>query len=38
MMREKKILLKATVTWPFFSGGKNLLNYNKNQSLENKKD
>ena len=24
--------IKATVTWPFFSGGKNLANVNKNQS------
>lgn len=26
--------LKATVTWPFFSGGKNYANLNKNKSLE----
>ena len=31
--REKDIL-KATVTWPFFSGGKNYSNLNKNKSLE----
>ena len=31
--REKDIL-KATVTWPFFSGGKNYANLNKNKSLE----
>ena len=24
--------IKATITWPFFSGGKNLANVNKNQS------
>jgi outer membrane protein len=31
--REKDIL-KATVTWPFYSGGKNYANLNKNKSLE----
>ncbi len=31
--REKDIL-KATVTWPFFSGGKNYANLNKNKSSE----
>ena len=31
--REKDIL-KATVTWPFFSGGKNFANLNKNKSTE----
>ena len=31
--REKDIL-KATVTWPFFSGGKNIASLKKNQSLE----
>ena len=31
--REKDVL-KATVTWPFFSGGKNYANLNKNKSLE----
>ena len=31
--REKDIL-KATVTWPFFSGGKNYANLNKNKSTE----
>ena len=31
--REKDIL-KATVTWPFFSGGKNIASLRKNQSLE----
>ena len=34
MMKEKKMFLKATVTWPFFSGGKNIANLNKNKSLE----
>ena len=29
-----KDTLKATVTWPFFSGGKNYANLNKNKSLE----
>ena len=31
--REKDIL-KATITWPFFSGGKNFANLNKNKSAE----
>ena len=31
--REKDIL-KATVTWPFFSGGKNYANLNKSKSAE----
>ena len=31
--REKDVL-KATVTWPFYSGGKNIATLNKNQSLE----
>ena len=31
--REKDIL-KATITWPFFSGGKNIASLKKNQSLE----
>ena len=31
--REKDIL-KATVTWPFFSGGKNYANLNKSKSTE----
>ena len=31
--REKDVL-KATVTWPFFSGGKNYANLNKNKSVE----
>ena len=31
--REKDVLT-ATVTWPFFSGGKNYANLNKNKSLE----
>ena len=30
--------LKATVTWPFFSGGKNYANLNKNKSLESQKN
>ena len=29
---KEKDTIKATVTWPFFSGGKNLANVNKNQS------
>jgi outer membrane protein len=35
--REKDIL-KATVTWPFYSGGKNYANLKKNKSLELQKD
>ena len=31
--REKDVL-KATVTWPFYSGGKNLANFNKSKSME----
>ena len=31
--RDKETL-KATVTWPFFSGGKNIASLKKNQSLE----
>ena len=34
--REKDVL-KATVTWPFFSGGKNYANLNKNKSTETQK-
>ena len=34
--REKDIL-KATVSWPFYSGGKNRAKYNKNQNLQNRK-
>ena len=34
--REKDIL-KATVSWPFYSGGKNRAIYKKNQNLENRK-
>ncbi len=33
--RDKETL-KATVTWPFYSGGKNLASLNKNKSIENK--
>tara|TARA_B100000963_G_C22572026_1_gene646582 strand:+ start:156 stop:1451 length:1296 start_codon:yes stop_codon:yes gene_type:complete len=31
---KEKDVLKATVTWPFFSGGKNYANLNKNKSTE----
>ena len=31
---NEKDVLKATVTWPFFSGGKNYANLNKNKSSE----
>ena len=34
--REKDIL-KATVSWPFYSGGSNIAKVNKNQSLKNRK-
>ena len=34
--REKDVL-SATVSWPFFSGGKNIANYKKNKSLETRK-
>ena len=33
--REKETL-KATVTWPFYSGGKNLASLNKNKNIENR--
>ncbi len=34
--REKDIL-KATVSWPFYSGGKNRATYKKNRNLQNRK-
>ena len=34
--REKDIL-KATVSWPFYSGGKNRAKYKKNINLQNRK-
>jgi len=34
--REKDIL-KATVSWPFYSGGKNRSTYKKNKNLQNRK-
>ena len=34
--REKDVL-KATVSWPFYSGGKNISKYKKNQSLKKRK-
>ena len=34
--REKDIL-KATVSWPFYSGGKNIAKYKKNKSLKTRK-
>ena len=34
---KEKDTVKATVSWPFFSGGKNIAKYKKNQSLENRK-
>ena len=34
---REKDTLKATITWPFFSGGKNLAGYKKNESLSNRK-
>ena len=32
--QKDKDTLKATVTWPFFSGGKNYAQFNKSKSLE----
>ena len=32
---KEKETLKATVTWPFFSGGKNIASLNKNKNIEN---
>ena len=34
--REKDIL-KATISWPFYSGGKNRATYKKNKNLQNRK-
>ena len=34
---REKDTVKATVSWPFFSGGKNIAKFKKNQSLENRK-
>ena len=33
---QEKETLKATVTWPFYSGGKNLASLNKNKNIENR--
>ena len=33
---KEKETLKATVTWPFFSGGKNIASLRKNKNLENR--
>ena len=33
---KEKDTLKATISWPLFSGGKNIAKYKKNQSLENR--
>ena len=35
---QEQDTLKATLTWPFFSGGKNLANLNKSKSLESQKN
>ena len=35
---QEQDTLKATVTWPFFSGGKNLANLNKSKSLQSQKN
>jgi outer membrane protein len=35
---REKDTLKATITWPFFSGGKNYANLNKSKSLETQKN
>jgi len=34
---KEKDVLKATVSWPFYSGGKNLATLNKNKNLKNRK-
>ena len=34
---KEKDVLKATVSWPFYSGGKNLANLNKNKNLKTRK-
>ena len=33
---RQKDILKATVSWPFYSGGKNLASLNKNKNIENR--
>ena len=35
--KREKDILKATISWPFYSGGKNRAKYNKNQNLQNRK-
>ena len=35
--KREKDIIKATVSWPFFSGGKNRAKYNKNQNLQSRK-
>ena len=35
--REKDVV-KATISWPFYSGGKNIAKYKKNKSLKKEKD
>ena len=37
MMRVIKNILKATVTWPIYSGGKNRASLNKSRNLQNRK-
>ena len=34
---RNKDILKATVTWPIYSGGKNIASFNKSKSLKNRK-
>ena len=34
---KEKDILKATISWPFYSGGKNRAQYNKNQNLQTRK-
>ena len=34
---KEKDVLKATVSWPFYSGGKNIATLNKNKNLKNRK-
>ena len=37
MMSKIKILLKATISWPIFKGGKNRASLNKSRNLKNRK-
>ena len=37
MMKRNKSILKATVSWPIYSGGKNRASLSKNRNLKNRK-